>query len=521
MGRPVTMELVHHRLEVNAARHPRSTALVHGEQRVSYAGLDRAANRLAHGLIARGVAPGDRVAVLLDNSVEAVVSIFGVLKAGAAFTLLSPTTKSEKLAFVVADERPAALITINDPQRRKVISGLPSGALPPCVVWVGGSPDLDAEGWTGWDSLDDGVEGCPPDARIDDEHIGTIIYTSGTTGEPKGVVSLHRDMVFATASINTYLEHTDADVLFCALPLAFTYGLYQLLTAVAAGAALVLERNFAFPARALRLMERERVTGFAGVPTMFSLLLRSGEIRRCDTGSLRYMTNAAAPLPEERLEQVRRAFPQVRFYSMYGMTECKRASYLPPEELDRRPGSVGRPIPGTDAYIVDGSGRPVGPGSEGELVLVGPHLMAGYWERPDQTAERLRPGRVPGEVALHTGDLFRSDADGYLYFVSRSDDIIKTAGLKVSPLEIERSLRALPGVVDVAAVGVPDDLLGEAVKVFIVPEADSGLTERTVLGFCRQRLEEALIPKHVSFCAALPTSDNGKVLRRNLRSCAG
>jgi acyl-CoA synthetase (AMP-forming)/AMP-acid ligase II len=267
-------------------------------------------------------------------------------------------------------------------------------------------------------------------------------------------------------------------------------------------------------------MQRERVTGLPGVPTMFALLLRLDCLARYDLSSLRYVTNAAAPMTVEQVTAVTRAFSQAVFFSMYGQTECKRVCYLPPEEVARRPGSVGMPLPGTEAFVADSRGRPLPPGEVGELLVRGPHLMSGYWRMPRDTAQRLQHGVRAGEVTLHTGDLFRADADGYLYFVSRMDDVIKSRGEKVSPAEVEAVVRQLSGVADVAAIGVPDPVLGEAVKVCVVTQPGVALTARQVRAFCAGRLEDFMVPTQVEFLPALPTSDNGKTLRRKLRTCA-
>jgi long-chain acyl-CoA synthetase len=501
--------LVHELLEHTAECWPDRTALVAGIRRTSYAELNNLSDRLASGLGRCGVRRGDRVVVLLDNCTETVVSIFGALKAGAAFTVLNPSTKSHKLAGILRDEQPVVLITTCAGPAAAAVAELPQDARPPTVITVG-DPS--------WAALLAGPAVPRPANSPDD--LGCIIWTSGTSGTPKGVMSLHRDMTFAATAIAAYLENTADDVIFCALSLGFTYGLYQLLSCVSVGATLVLENGFAFPHHALDVMQRERVTGLPGVPTMFSLLLGLQGLSRYDLTSLRYLTNAAAPMPVEQVLSVERLFPQARFFSMYGQTECKRICYLPPEELAARPGSVGRAIPGTVAVVVDADGRVLPAGEIGELVVRGPHLMSGYWNAPDATAQRLRPGPAAGEVTLHTGDLFRTDDEGFLYFVSRADDIIKSRGEKVSPAEIEDVLRGLPGVVDVAAVGVPDPLLGEAVKAYVVIEDGSALTAREVRAFCARRLEDFMVPSQVEFCAELPKSENGKTLRRKLRTCA-
>ena len=516
------MRLVHNLLEESAQRFPDKTAIIYGERHISFDELDMAANGLAHALTAEGVAQGDRVAVFLENSVEAVVALFGILKVGAVFSLINASVKADKLRHVLLDESATALITVNDPQRRRVVEGVLAASSTSTCVWVGGVPELTAVPGVrhrDWREL----LGCgavePPTVPILDQDLGTIIYTSGTTGQPKGVMSLHRDMVFAASAIARYLDNSPSDVIFCSLSIAFTYGLYQLMTAMLVGATLVLEKNFVFPHRALEVMAREGATGLPGVPTMFSLLLGVKKLDRYDLSSLRYITNAAAPLPVDRIRQLRSAFPQAKFFSMYGQTECKRACYLPPEELDRRPSSVGIPIPGTAAAVVDGDGSPVPAGTIGELVVRGPHLMSGYWGKPEETAKKLRPDPASGDMVLHCGDLFRMDEDGFLYFVSRADDIIKCRGEKVSPNEIENALYELPGIADVVAMGVADDVLGEAIKVFVVRDEGSGLVERDIRAFCAQHLEDFMVPKYVEFRTELPKSENGKTLRNDLRVC--
>ncbi|HIQ01481.1 MAG TPA: AMP-dependent synthetase, partial [Anaerolineales bacterium] len=349
-----------------------------------------------------------------------------------------------------------------------------------------------------------------------DIDLACLIYTSGTTGEPKGVMSTHANMAFAASSIIQYLENRPDDIVINVLPLSFDYGLYQLLMAFNFGGTLVLEQSFAYPAAVLRRIEEERVTGLPGVPTIFAMLLQM-DLSRFDLSSLRYLTNTAAALPVEHIQRLREAFPQARLYSMYGLTECKRTLYLPPEELDRRPGSVGIPIPGTEVWIEDEAGNWLGPGEVGELVVRGSHVMQGYWGDPEETAKRYRPGRYPAERLLYTGDLFRMDEEGFLYFVARKDDIIKSRGEKVAPKEVESVLYRLPGVAEAAVIGVPDELLGQAIKAFIVCSDGHQLTEQDVLRHCRQHLEDFMLPRYVEFRPSLPKSPSGKIQKSALR----
>jgi acyl-CoA synthetase (AMP-forming)/AMP-acid ligase II len=286
-----------------------------------------------------------------------------------------------------------------------------------------------------------------------------------------------------------------------------------MLMAVKFGATLVLEKSFAFPQAIFDLMRKEKVTGLPLVPTMAALILQMKDLTPGSFPSLRYITNTAAALPPAHIARLRELFPGVRLYSMYGLTECKRCTYLPPEQLDKRPGSVGIAIPNTEAYVVDDTGAQVKPGKEGELVIRGPHVMQGYWEDEVATAKALRPGYNPWEKVLYTGDLFRSDEEGFLYFVGRKDDIIKTRGEKVAPKEVEAVLHFCPGIAEAVVVGVADPILGQAIKAIVVA-SDPALTEREVIRHCAQSLEDFMVPKSVEFRQNLPKTDTGKISRR-------
>ena len=299
------------------------------------------------------------------------------------------------------------------------------------------------------------------------------------------------------------------------LPLSFDYGLYQVLMAAKFGGTVVLERSFAYPHAVLQKLVQERVTGLPLVPTMVAMLLQM-DLSRYDWSHLRYVTNTGAALPTDHILRLRRLLPHVRIYSMYGLTECKRVSYLPPEQLDVRPGSVGRAMPNEEVYIVDEAGRRVGPGVVGELVVRGSNVMKGYWDSPEETAQRLRPGPLPGESVLYTGDLFRMDEEGYLYFVARKDDIIKSRGEKVSPKEIENVLASHPHVAEAAVVGVPDQILGQAIKAVVAPKPGVRLTSQEILRHCAQHLEDFMVPKIVEIRSVLPKTGNGKIDKRQL-----
>ena len=507
--------LVQDFLHDSAARFPDKTALVCAEQRLTYADIDSMANRLANAMAAHGLRRGDRAIIYLNNSVEAVVGIFATLKAGGVFVVVNPTTKLDKLAYIINNCR--ATVCLAESQKaglvEQAIARAPSVR---CTVLCEGRSARRASQGQCLDFA--GIQAAYPDSRPPQTNIdldlACLIYTSGTTGEAKGVMSDHSNVVFAVHSITEYLRNAPEDVIINVLPFSFDYGLYQLLMAFSFGGTLILERSFAYPAVALRAIERERVTGFPCVPTMFALLLQM-DLAPYDLSSLRYLTNTAAALPPSHVAQIREKIPWATLYLMYGLTETKRTLYLPPEQLDARPGSVGIPIPGTEAWLEDEAGSVLGSGQIGELVVRGRHVMRGYWEAPEATAQRFRPGPLPGERVCYTGDLFRRDEEGYFYFVSRKDDIIKSRGEKIAPKEVEHVLYGLKGVVEAAVVGVPDPILGAAIKAFVVC-TDKNLSERDVLAHCRAHLEDLMVPKYVEFRDELPKTDSGKIKKTDL-----
>lgn len=510
--------LVQDFLEDGARRHPDKVALVCRPRRVSYGWLDEEANALAHALRAGGVVRGDRVVLYGDNTVELVVALFATYKAGAVPIVANPLTRADKLAWYLADARATALVTERN-HLPVVAEAAPRSTHLRCVVVAGDGtlPALGAPVMAWAEAVAQGrkTPGPPPREALDVD-LATIIYTSGSTGEPKGVMLTHQNMHAAALSIGTLLGLASDDVVLSALPLAFNYGLYQVLLTFRAGGCLVLERSFAFPQQVLQVMAQERVTGFPGVPTMFALLGEQKNLGDFDLSSVRFVTNTAAALTERHIATLERGFPKARIFSMYGLTECKRCTYLPPEDLHRKPGSVGIAIPNTELWLVDEHDRRLGPNQVGQLVIRGATVMKGYWDKPKETAERLRPGPLPGELVFYTGDLCRLDDEGYLTFVGRMDDIIKSRGEKVAPAEVERALMSVPGVREVIVSGVPDALLGQAVKAWVALDPGSTHTEKSLQREVARRLESFMVPKFIELRADLPKTAMGKLTRQGL-----
>jgi len=286
------------------------------------------------------------------------------------------------------------------------------------------------------------------------------------------------------------------------------------------GGTIVLERSFTYPHTVIETIIREKVTGLPIVPTVSAVLLQL-DLSPYQFPALRYITNTAAALPTHHIVRLRELFPQVRIYSMYGLTECKRVSYLPPDQIAIRPTSVGRGMPNEEVYIVDENGQRVPPNVIGELVVRGSNVMKGYWQLPEETEKKLKPGPFPGEKVLYTGDLFRMDEEGYLYFFGRKDDIIKSRGEKVSPKEIEDVLYSLPGIAEAAVIGVPDEVLGQAIRAVVTLREGAALTEKDVLRHCAERLENFMVPQSVVFMAALPKTGSGKINKRLVAAQTG
>ncbi len=510
---PLLHDFLHH----TAMRLADKVALVCQGRRLTYGELDRDSDRLAGFLVSRGVERGDRVIVFADNTVETVVSFWAVLKANAVVSVVNPLTKADKLRYLLNDCRARALIS--DLHIADVYEHAAQDAPHLALTIVSGHPSAERlarmPGGVSWEDALAADEARPPRRCIDVDLAG-IIYTSGSTGDPKGVMLTHRNMLAAGVSISTYLGMLEEDVVVNALPLAFDYGLYQMIMTFRVGARLVLERSFTYPAQVLKTMVEEGVTGFPGVPTIFAILAEMKSLDKFDLSKIRYVTNTAAALPEKHIRYLRQMFPTAKIFSMYGLTECKRCTYLPPELVDVKPGSVGVAIPNTELWIVDEAGDKVGPNVVGQLVIRGATVMRGYWEKPEETAKKLRPGPLPGEMVLYTGDYCRLDEEGHLYFVGRMDDMIKSRGEKVAPKEVENVIFGIEGVKECAVVGVPDPVLGQAVKAFVVLEEGASLHPKQVQQACMARLENFMVPKHVEIVSELPKTTTGKIKKTGL-----
>ena len=522
---PVNDSTLLHELVANSARRtPSAIALTDGDRHVSYESLLEAIERFAAGLVQAGIGRGERVGIYLEKRVETVVASFGVAAAGAVFVPINPVLKAEQVGFILADCDVRLLVT--SPERLVTLTDvLDRCASLEHVVSTGAEtepaglpPRLRA---TSWPALLD----TPPGAhhRVIDTDMVAILYTSGSTGKPKGVVLSHRNMVLGAKSVASYLENHAGDTLLAALPLSFDAGFSQLTTAFHSGARVVL-LNYVLPRDVLKTMEREKVTGLTAVPPLYiqlAALKWPGSI----ADNLRYFANTGGRMPLETLTLLRQHLPRSRPFLMYGLTEAFRSTYLPPAELDRRPGSIGKAIPNAEILVVDEAGAPCPPGTVGELVHRGATVALGYWNDPAGTTARFRPapagetGLPMGERAVWSGDLVRQDEAGFLYFIGRRDDMIKTSGYRVSPTEIEEVAHGFPGVAEAAAVGLPDELLGQTIALAVAPTAPEAPPDTdALLDHFKSEVPLHMVPRHIVVLATLPHGPNGKIDRGTIRA---
>ncbi|BAJ27510.1 MULTISPECIES: class I adenylate-forming enzyme family protein [Kitasatospora] len=448
--------------------------------------------RLAARLADAGVRRGDRVVIHAPNGPGTVAALFACSYAGAVAVLLNPRVRPFHLAHITADCAPVLALVAPELTDVHADTGVRTTVLEESLWTAAGEGGPSA-----------GTEAEPPEVggRSEDD-LACLIYTSGSTGMPKAVMSPHRQMLFAIGAIGGVLGYAADDTVFSCTPLSFDYGLYQVFLAQAVGAHLVLDGDESAGPALLRRLEETGATVFPLVPalatTLVRLLGRAGTHRL----RLRLVTNTGAALGESQISALRAGVPGLAVAPMYGLTECKRVSVLAPAEVDDRPGSVGRPLPGTSCAVIDPEGRVLPAGAVGELVVSGPHVMPGYWNAPELTAARFRPG-PDGRPALYTGDRCRLDPDGYLYFLGRDDDVYKRKGFRVSTLEIEQAALDVPGVDQAAALPPVGD--GPA-RLFTTGKAGA----REILAGLRERLEPHKVPDSCEVLDALPLTPHGK-----------
>jgi len=498
--------LLHHLLDATTESGPDREAVVDRDRRISYGDLHRMAESLAARLSAAGLERRDRVAVFLDKCAEECAAMFGISRADGVAVPVNGLLRAPQVAHIIQDCSVRILVTSARRWNaiRETVSALPELET---VVFV----DPDGEGGGAFDPTDERA----PEPKAVGEDLAAILYTSGSTGRPKGVMLSHRNLLSGSRIVIEYLGIRPQERILSVLPFSFDYGLNQLVTSVEKGATLVL-LTFRFGDEIVRAIERERVTGMAGVPTVWAVLGSAAPtFRKKRLDSLRYFTNSGGSVPTETLERIRAAQPHVDFVLMYGLTEAFRSTYLPPRELERRPTSIGKAIPETEVFVYnEQESRLCEPGEAGVLVHRGPTVSLGYWNRPEETARVIRPNPLlsrheGADPVCFSGDSVRMDEDGFLYFVGRDDAMIKSSGYRISPSEVEEVLMATGELAQAAVIGVPDPAVGQRVHAVCVPE--EGADEARILARCARDLPPHMVPRAIEFVPELPRSPNGKV----------
>jgi acyl-CoA ligase (AMP-forming) (exosortase A-associated) len=511
---------LHHILGHMAARRPRSPALTIKDRTVTYRALWDEARAFAAGLGLIGLGRGERVGIYLDKRIETVASVFGTSAAGGAFVPVNPLLRAQQVGYILNDCSVRVLVTTADRLARldDELERCPS--VEHVVVVDEDRPLAGGRGYSirAWGDFVD--TGDVPESKSIDLDLAAIFYTSGSTGQPKGVVLSHRNLIVGGESVSQYLENHEGDRILAALPLSFDAGFSQLTTGFTVGAHVVLV-NYLLPGEVVRLCAEHEITGLTCVPPLWLQLVDQTWPAEA-TRSMRYFANTGGRMPRATLDRLRAIFPEAKPYLMYGLTEAFRSTYLDPAEVDRRPDSIGKAIPNAEILVVRDDGSLCDAGEQGELVHRGALVAMGYWNDPERTSERFKP--VPSrdgaicstETAVFSGDLVRRDEDGFLYFVSRKDEMIKTSGYRVSPTEIEEVAYGTGLVGDAVALGIDDERLGQHVVLAVSP-ANGRLDPDELLLELRRQLPLYMVPKQVVVRPSLPRSPNNKFDRNLLR----
>jgi long-chain acyl-CoA synthetase len=501
--------LLHHYVEQNAERFPYKDAAIHLGGRINYIGLEAGINRLANELIRSGIRPNERIGLLIESSINYIIAYFAILKAGGVVVGLNSQGTVRDFRNILSDCEVSGLIIGKNVAHvvKEIYQDLPSLKVVICDGSYEHFPkEVEALFW-----LDIQLTGDPSRPSVErlEEDVAQIIYTSGTTGKPKGVTLTHKNLNANTTSIVKYLDLTPEDRVMAILPFYYSYGNSLLLTHMYCGGSVVIDNRFAYPNVILEIMSQERVTGFSGVPSTFAILMHKSNIRNYRFEHLRYITQAGGPMTPALTQKIMEAMPHLKKFVMYGQTEASaRLSYLEPERLLEKIGSIGRAIPGVELTVKDENGKPCKPGDVGEIVAAGENIMVGYWNSPEETKKVLK------KDGLHTGDLATVDEDGYIFIVSRSSDMIKSGAHRISPKEIEEVIAEFPGIIESSVIGVPDEILGEALVAYIVVKGK--FDQKELRKHLKVNLAPFKIPREIIETESLPKTTSGKIKRFEL-----
>ena len=513
-------DLLHQLIDDRAQREPALVALSYKEQSLDYGALSRQVAAAANAVLGLGLKRGERLGIYLEKRIEMVVAMFAAAAAGCVFVPINPVLKPRQVGYIMRDCNVRVLVTSS---ARASELGEELAASPDlfAVVLVDGKGEQKSArpSFLPWNEIMAST-GAPAPHRVIDTDMVAILYTSGSTGNPKGVVLSHRNMVAGAKSVSQYIENAPTDRILSVLPLSFDAGLSQLTTAFNVGAKVVL-LNYLLPRDVIRACAEEEITGMTGVPPLWIQLAELEWPERAQR-SMRYFANTGGHMPFATLQRLRAAMPRAKPFLMYGLTEAFRSTYLDPRQVDKRPDSIGKAIPNAEILVVRPDGELCAPDEPGELVHRGALVSMGYWNDPERTAERFRP--APGqlktipikEMAVWSGDIVRRDAEGFLYFIGRRDEMIKTSGYRVSPTEIEEVIYSSGLVGAAAAIGAPHPRLGQGIIVLATPPEGGALDRDQLLAKCRQNMPQYMVPLQIVERATLPRNPNGKIDRKLL-----
>lgn len=522
-------ELIHDLIADSAIQVPTKAALIFQQQETTFSQLDNLVDKAADLFLTLSLKKSERVAIFLEKRIENIASMFGAARAGGVCVPVNPLLRGEQVAYILADCNVRILVTSFD--RLRVLAPFLSGCPDlRAVIAVEPAGDLNANGLADIEFMDwkSGLDRSQPRHRyrVIDGDMAAILYTSGSTGKPKGVVLSHRNIVAGAKSVAEYLELTRVDRILSVLPLSFDYGFNQITTAFLIGATVVLI-NYLFPRDVIKTVAQQNITGLAAVPPLWVQLAQLPWPESV-VSHLRYITNSGGHMPEPTLQALRKSLPHTKPYLMYGLTEAFRSTFLPPDLVDRRPDSIGKAIPNAEILVVREDGTECAPNEPGELVHRGVHVSLGYWNDVEKTAERFKPapgqpvGLVMPEMAVWSGDTVRRDEEGFLYFISRRDEMIKTSGYRVSPTEVEEVIYGTGMVSEVAAFGVAHPTLGQAIVIVVLPQMETELSVDALLEVAKRELPAFMVPhKIIVHRNNLPRNPNGKIDRKALAQCVG
>ncbi|MFC1534169.1 class I adenylate-forming enzyme family protein [Thermodesulfobacteriota bacterium] len=503
-----TQILIHHFLETSAKVYPDKTALIHENIRATYSEINSMANQLAHWLIEQGITKGDRIVLILENSLEYVVTYYGILKSGAVAVPLSTDLKPNGLNPLIAELEPEVIITNHRFERllkasdQSLIQNLKLIIKNPKLTWRDNIIDIN--------EIIKNETLNNPNINILEEDLSSIIYTSGSTGKPKGVMLSHRNIVSNTHSICQYLNLSENDIQMVVLPFFYVMGKSLLNTHFSVGGTVVINNKFAYPAAIINQMIDEKVSGFAGVPSTYAYLLHRSPLGkyRDKLDSLRYCSQAGGHMSRQIKEELRSVLPDhTQIYIMYGATEASaRLTYMEPERFYDKIESIGKPIPGVFLKVLDPEGKEVPIDQKGELVGSGPNIMQGYWKDKKST------DGVLNQDGYHTGDMGYKDKEGYFYVTGRKDNLLKVGGHRVNTQEIEDTLMATRLLMEAVVLGIPDKLLGNRLVTMAVSKNEN-CSERLILSSCAEKLPKYKLPNKIKFVRSLPKHLSGKVDR--------